>query len=507
MSVRGKTSLALFIVAAFIAGVLFTTAGANLFGVADRLGDASAAAVRENVVPEVNAGARLELEEATIAVAEAVGPTVVQIRAEQRVEGRQGNPFEGTPWEDFFGGPQGPDVRQGLGSGVVIRTDGYIATNNHVIDGADELEVRLADGRFLDAEVIGTDPASDLAVIKVDTDDLPAVRFDESDDLRVGQWVMAFGSPLAAELDNTVTAGIISALGRTSDNLANLNPFSSFIQTDAAINPGNSGGPLVNLRGELVGINSAIFSRSGGNQGIGFAIPVGVVRNVTTQLIETGTVRRAQLGVFFDRVPQALAEALDVPRGAAQVTEIVPGSAAAAADLREGDIITQIDGMTLRDYNQLRTIIANKQPGDLVDIEVVREGRPRVVQIELGARDDAPVAEDRGRERDAEPEESNMEQLGLTLSNLTPALLERLGQGNVEGVLITAVAPGSAAAREANLQRGDIVTEIDRQRVADLRSMMEIYGDIDAGETFIVRVLRPAGEELRPFFTALTKPN
>ena len=514
MSVRGKASIAVIVAAAFVAGIFFTTLGANVFSMADRIGTDSAAAARENVVPPVMPGAALALEDATMAVAEAVGPTVVQIRSEQRVEGRQGvpNPFEGTPWEDFFGGPQGPEgpqFRSGLGSGVIIRSDGYIATNNHVIEQADELEVRLADGRFVDAEVVGTDPASDLAVIKIDADGLPAVAFGDLADVRVGQWVMAFGSPLAAELDNTVTAGIVSALGRTSDNLSSLNLYASFIQTDAAINPGNSGGPLVNLRGELVGINSAIFSRSGGSQGIGFAIPVSVVKNVTTQLIETGSVQRAQLGVFFDRVPEALAEALDVPRGAAQVTDVIDGAAADRAGLREGDIITRIDGVTLRDYNQLRTIIANKRPGDVVDIDVVRDGSPRVVTVELGARADDPVSDNRNRDADREPEESTMDQLGLTLSDLTPALLQRMdieAAGDVEGVLIAQVASGSAAAREADLRRGDIITEVDRTPVTSVRELMAVYRDVDEGDTFLVRVLRNVGGELRPFLTALTKP-
>ena len=516
MSVRGKTSLAIFVAVAFLAGVLFTTAGANFFDFGDRIGtDSQAAEIGGNtLVDPISSDARVEFEEATVAVTEAVSPTVVQIRAEQRVEGRgnAANPFEGTPFEDFFNmppGQQGPQFRAGLGSGVIIREDGYIATNNHVVGQADMLEVRLADGRFMDAEVIGTDPASDLAVIKVEATGLPAISIGSMSDVRIGQWVLAFGSPLAEELDNTVTAGIVSALGRTSDNLRDLNPFSSFIQTDAAINPGNSGGPLVDLRGRLIGINSAILSRSGGYQGIGFAIPISVVENVTSQLIETGTVQRGYLGVAFDSVPESLAETLDVPRGAAQVTQVLPGTAAAEAGLEEGDIITRVDGIALRDYNQLRTIIANKRPGDVVEVDVVRDGEPRVLAIELGTREDDPLAENRPTRPDNADEESSIEQLGLSLSDLTPTLVQRLGldetAASVEGVIITDINQASEAYREAELRRGDIITEIDRQRVDNRDALMDVYRDIDEGESFLVRVLRPAGGELRPFLTALTK--
>ena len=520
MSAKRKASIAVFVVVAFLSGILFTTVGANLFNLGEKVTTESVAAdtADKTILAPVAPGARLELEEAFIAVAEAISPAVVQIRSEQLIEQRQGdNPWEGTPLEDYFNMPnQGPQFRSGLGSGVITRSDGYIITNYHVIAQATELEVRLADGRFFDAEVVGADQDSDLAVIKIEANDLPAVSFGTFSEVRVGQWVLAFGSPFSEDLANTVTAGIVSALGRTSSSLANLNIFAAFIQTDAAINPGNSGGPLVDLRGRLIGLNSAIYSssRSGGSQGIGFAIPVNVVENVTTQLIETGSVERAQLGVFFDRVSETLAEILGVSRGAAQVSEVVKGSAAEQAGIQEGDIITEVNGQELRDFNQLRTTIGNLHPGDVVDLEVVRDGEHLAFTIELGKRAPVVTENDQAEENDRD-EDSSMEDLGLSLSDSTPATLRRLGLEEAEpfeGVLITAVDPNSQAARKARLRRGDIITEINKQSVEKLDDFEQIYRRIGKGESFLVRVLRlqpsavPNSPTLRPFFTALTKP-
>ncbi|MFQ5568513.1 MAG: Do family serine endopeptidase [Rhodothermales bacterium] len=513
MSARRRASLAVLLVAAFLSGILLTTAGANLLNLGENITTESIAAdvPRDPVrVPE----ARLELEDAFIQVAETISPAVVQIRSEQIVnqEGEPGNPFEGTPFENYFDAPgrQGPQFRSGLGSGVITRPNGYIITNNHVIAQAEELEVRMADGRFFDAEVIGADPRSDLAVIKIQSDDLPYVSFGTIEDIHIGQFVLAFGSPLSEDLDNTVTSGIVSALGRTSRSLSNLNLFSAFIQTDAAINPGNSGGPLVNLRGQLIGLNSAILSRSGGNQGIGFAIPVNVVENVTTQLIENGRVERAQLGVFFDEVSETLAEALGVPRGAAQVSEVVPGSAAEDAGLQEGDIITRVNGEGLRDFNQLRTMIANMRPNEQVDIDFVRDGEEHSVTVTLGTRQDDDLVENNQPERDNRQEDS-LEDLGLNLRNLTPTTLRGLGIEDAEnllGVAITNIDRSSPAYRKAGLRRGDIITEVDRRKVENLNDFMGIYREIEKGGDFIVRVLRlQPDKSLRPFLTALTKPD
>src|SRR5690606_13433324 len=305
---KRTVSLALLLAAAFLGGVFFVTSAANLIN-PDALGGRDAQAAWPAVASVAT------LSEAFAEVAEVVNPAVVQIRSTRLLsqnDARRINPFQGTPFEDFFGrpGPGGngmPFEQNGLGSGAFVRADGYLVTNNHVIDGADELEVALYDGRVLQAEVVGADPFSDLAVLKVEGDGFPFLAFGDAAELRVGQWVLAFGSPLSVDLGNTVTAGIISSAGRYNGGATSN---SNYIQTDAAVNPGNSGGPLVNLDGEIVGINSAIATRTGGFQGISFAIPVNVVANTVDQLIDSGTVERGYLGIRFGPVTPSLARAL-----------------------------------------------------------------------------------------------------------------------------------------------------------------------------------------------------
>ena len=318
-------SIPILLATAFLAGILFILAGSNLLGFGDRVGQpglAHALAPGDTEVPRTE-----NLEAAFMEVAETVNPTVVQIMTDKVTEVQSptdpfgGNPFEGTPFEQFFAPFRRPDDfgrqqprkyhQQGLGSGVVIRADGYIVTNNHVVDGADELQVRLADGNVYDASLVGRDAFSDLAVVKIDAENLPAISMGNSDELHVGQWVLAFGSPLSEELQNTVTAGIISAVGRFSSTGESVQ---NYIQTDAAINPGNSGGPLVDLRGHLVGINTAIYTRTGGYQGIGFAVPVNTVRSISSQLIAEGKVNRARLGVQYAPASESLIEALKLRR-------------------------------------------------------------------------------------------------------------------------------------------------------------------------------------------------
>jgi Trypsin-like serine proteases, typically periplasmic, contain C-terminal PDZ domain len=367
MSTKGKFSIALFVGGAFFAGILFATAGANLFGAGDLVGTSGQAARLDGstaVEQEAAPTGPQSFQTAFTEVSESVNPAVVQIRAQKTVERRMRNPFEGTPFEDFFGGPRGPDregpLRQGLGSGVVIRSDGRIVTNNHVVENAERLSVVTLNGTEYNAEIVGTDPFSDLAVIKVDATDLTAISFGDSDGLKTGQWVLAFGSPLSENLNNSVTAGIVSAIGRLqstpqrrrrqNQQEREISPIQNFVQTDAAINPGNSGGPLVNLSGELVGINTAIASRTGGNQGIGFAIPSNTVERVATQLIEEGEVQRAQLGVRYSAASQSLIENNDLPTGAAVINQTEDGSPADEAGLEPGDVITAVNGEELSEY-------------------------------------------------------------------------------------------------------------------------------------------------------------
>jgi serine protease Do len=516
MSVRKKISVAAIVVVAFVAGILFTTAGSNLLGTEQNVPTASQASTIDfsGTTAQSNpaSASAADFETAFTQVAEAVNPTVVQIRAQRVMDRDSRSPFEGTPFEDFFRRPPGgdePQRRQGLGSGVVIRSDGYIVTNNHVVDGADELSVMMDGNREYDAEIVGTDPFSDLAVIRIDQSDLPSVSFGSNETVRPGQWVLAFGSPLSQDLENTVTAGIVSAVGRISSSTTQINAASELIQTDAAINPGNSGGPLVNLNGELIGINSAIYSRSGGYQGIGFAIPVDIVRNVTTQLIEQGEVQRGYLGVMFDRVPETLSNALDVPRGAAQITQVQSDTPAEEAGLQQGDIVVAVEGQQLNNFNQLRTIVSNRQPGETISLRVVdQDGEERTVSITLGTRDEDMIAQGPGGEEGSE-EEGSMESLGLTLQTVTPNMLRQLGIENAEeyqGLMIADIDRGSEAYQDAGLRPRDIIVEVARERVRDREAFMEVFNDIPSGENFLLRVVRMQGQEPSSFVTALTKP-
>lgn len=493
-------------IVAFVLGLVIATAGANFLDLGDRIVTSSHA--DPATVDPASLIPAAALDEAYTAVAEAVNPTVVQILAEKVTAVRRpaGNPFQGTPFEEFFGPGEGApreQRQQGLGSGVLVRGDGYIVTNNHVVEGADELQVKLFDGSLYDAEVVGTDPYSDIAVVKIDVEGRPYIGYGDSDAVKAGQWVMAFGSPLSANLSNTVTAGIVSAIGRLQSGQDG--GVQNYIQTDAAINPGNSGGPLVNLRGELIGINTAIYSRTGGYQGIGFSVPVNTVRNVAEQLIDRGTVRRARLGVEYGAAPEALVRALDLPRGAATVGRVVAGSAADEAGLRQGDIITAIDGLELTNSLQLSQLVGSKRPGDRVAFTINRDGDVQTVTVTLGA-----VPDDEAKAAAASSEapagaERRMEGLGLRLGDLTPGLAAGLGlDADTRGVAVLDVSQASSAFREANLRRGMVMVEVNRMPVNSLNDFERIYADIEAGQPFLVRVLQPEGRGT--FLTALTKP-
>ncbi len=503
-------SVALLVAAAFVAGVFFVTSSGALFN--GSLFGSAEAQQSPAVHGDVSAGIETatELGEAFAAVAEAVNPAVVSIASTQLVQQpAMGNPFQGTPFEQFFGSPGGGGEgraipRSGLGSGAIVRPDGYIVTNNHVVENADELVVRFFDGTELPGEIVGTDPFADLAVVKVDADRLPYLGFGEASGVRVGQWVIAVGSPLQQSLSNTVTAGIVSALGRAQG----INGLENFIQTDASINPGNSGGPLVNLRGELIGINTAIATRTGGFQGIGFAIPVDIVENVVGQLIDTGDVERGYLGVRFGGISQSLARALGVPVGSAQISSVEPGSAAEKAGLRGGDVIVAVDGEELRSSNALLSVVANRRPGDALRVEYVRDDDRRTATVRLGARPGTP-AEDRRRDRD-EPERDrpgrSLEALGMELGELNAQAAEQYGYGSGdEGVLVQDVERASEAFRDANIRRGDLIVNVDGEPVGSLRDFERVYDRIDDGETFLLTLQRASQDDRQLYRTALTK--
>lgn len=514
MSTKGKVSLAIVIGSAFIAGILFATAGANLFGAADTVGTSSQAANLDGstAVEQSVSSAPREFETAFSEVAESVNPAVVQIRATKEVERRMQNPFEGTPFERFFGrpGPSGPDERQGLGSGVIVRSDGHIITNNHVVEDAQRLSVQTKDGAQYDAEIIGTDSYSDLAVLDVDATNLKAVSFGNSEQLNVGQWVMAIGSPLSPQLNNSVTAGIISALGRLQPQRSR-NPeqgggVHNFIQTDAAINPGNSGGPLVNLQGELVGINTAIVSQSGGNQGIGFAIPANTVERVATQIIEDGQVRRAYLGIRYDGASQNLVENEDLPQGSAIVSQVQSGTPAAEAGLQAGDIITAIEGAPLDNYLELGNQIASMQPGDEVSLGINRDGEAMNLTVTLGARGDmatASASQSSGNEAPSSPK-ALREELGLELQDVTPDIARQLGLDQAEGVIITGVDQSNRMIRDSGLQAKQIIFEMAGEKIEDMDTFMNVYGSVEPGDDFRVAVRNPDGFV---FVTSLRRPS
>lgn len=392
-------------------------------------------------------------------LAKRVGPSVVNVSTTQVRKARQELPFDGEGelgqlFERFFGSPlpRAPQRQSGLGSGFIIDRNGTILTNYHVVDGAQKIIVTLDDGNNYDAKVVGKDQKTDIAVIKIDAGrELPAVDFGDSDRLQVGEWVMAIGNPFG--LDHTVTSGIVSAKGRH----IGAGPYDDFIQTDASINPGNSGGPLINLRGEVVGINTAIFSQSGGNIGIGFAIPANSVKDLLPQLRDKGRVVRGYLGTTVQKITPDIAEALRMkqPRGAL-VAEVLKDGPAERAGIRSGDVIVEFDRKEVKDSSDLPVQVARVAPGTKVQLKVWRDGKEVSVPLTVGEMKESEVV--------ASAQASD---LGLTVQAITPRLAESLGLDKAQGLVITAVQPDSAAA-EAGLQSGDVIVEINRQPVKSL---------------------------------------
>ena len=418
-------------------------------------------------LPADKAQALQEYSEALVALAAEVKPAVVAIKTETEVTTAGRDQFRGTPFEDFFGKnpffgqqPEQHQMRPGLGSGVIASEKGYIITNNHVITSGretvvDRITVELLDKRSFEAEIVGRDPLTDLAILKIDADDLTALPIGDSDELRVGELVIAVGSPFGQL--HSVSSGVVSALGRRSMKLAH---YEEYIQTDAAINPGNSGGALVNSRGELVGINTAIVSRSGGDDGIGFAIPANLVRNVMDQLIDEGQVRRGLLGVRIQAVTNDLAKSmgLDKPRGVG-VSYVYPESAADEAGLEPYDIVLALDGKGTNTEAELRNTIAHTPPGTKVKLLVWRDGEERMFTATLTALEDSELAQ--------APRQRHSERLGMRVQELTDEIAEQIGYEEERGVLVSGVERDSKAARKG-LRRGDLIIEVNRQPVESI---------------------------------------
>jgi serine protease Do len=368
-----------------------------------------------------------------------------------------GNPFgEQDPFGDFFGRFFGGDMprsfeQKGVGSGFIVSREGYILTNNHVVDGADQIKVKLANGKEYDAKVVGRDPKTDLALLKISAvSDLQPLKLGDSEDLKVGSWVLAIGSPFG--LEQTVTAGIVSAKGRVIGS----GPYDNFIQTDASINPGNSGGPLINMKGEVVGINTAIIA---GGQGIGFAIPINMAKEISSQLQEKGRVSRGWLGVSIQEVTPELAKSFNLKeKKGALVAQVVSGSPAEKAGIEQGDVIVEFDGKEISDSKDLPRIVASSPVGKSVTVKVLRDGKATDRQVKLGEMEEkAEVAK----------APSSHKSLGITVQNLTPEIAKGLGLKKDTGVVVTGVEPGSPAA-DAGVQTGDVIREVNRKSVKDV---------------------------------------
>jgi serine protease Do/serine protease DegQ len=405
-------------------------------------------------------------------------PAVVNIATESRVALRN-NPLLDDPFfRHFFNIPDQPRQRraQSVGSGVVVDARrGYVITNHHVVAGADTITVTLSNGRQLDAKVIGSDPESDVAVIRIPNGDLTALPLADSDRLRVGDFVVAIGNPFG--LGQTVTSGIVSALGRTG---LGIQGYEDFIQTDASINPGNSGGALINLRGELVGINSAIIAPGGGNVGIGFAIPSNMVSRLMNQIIEHGSVRRGQLGVSVQDLTPELARAFNIPANeGAVIAQVNPRSAADKAGLREGDVVLRVNDRPIRDGSSLRNAVGLLEVGASVQLEILRDGRSLTIKAKVGEYVPAKTEGD-----DLNP-------------RLAGAIFEDIGPrspltGKVQGILVARIESGSPAAR-AGLRSNDVITAINRQRVSSTDELRRIAA---GSNSLIINLIRGRGELL-----------
>lgn len=369
-----------------------------------------------------------------------------------------------------------------MGSGFIISHDGYVVTNNHVVEGADEVMVTLTDRREYEAQVVGTDQRSDLALLKIEADDLTPVKWGNSDDLKVGEWVVAIGSPFG--LDYSASAGIISAMGRSIPNESREN-YVPFIQTDVAINPGNSGGPLFNLRGQVVGINSQIYTRSGGSIGLSFAIPASLAQDVVAQLKEKGRVDRGWLGVGIQDVDRNMAKAMGLgkPSGAL-VSQVEAGAPAAEAGIRVGDIITRFGRHNIAQSSDLPHAVGQTRPGTDVNLNVMREGREQRLRVKVGA---LPSANDDVQAASAAPSADLGGRLGLVVEEIPDALKQRWSVES--GVLVKQVVPGKAGAK-AGLRDGDIVAQLGFEAVTDAKSFQEIVKEMPAGELLPIRFFR-----------------
>ena len=433
------------------------------------------------------------LQDAFVQVAQSVKPAVVNIATTQRPRPQEGRrapqvppQFRG-PFRDFFGedfferffGEQPQRERRSLGSGVIVDKRGYILTNNHVIEQADEIEVRLSDKRKFTAKVIGKDSKTDLAVIKIDApDDLPVAKLGDSTKIRIGEWAIAIGNPFG--LDQTVTVGVISAVGRSE---VGITTYEDFIQTDASINPGNSGGPLLNLNGEVIGINTAIVATG---QGIGFAIPISMAKEIKDRLIAQGKVVRGWLGVGIQELTEELAAQFGVkPEDGVLVGNVMKDSPAERGGMKPGDIIQEFNGTKISGVHQLQREVAQSPVGSPVRLKVLREKQPVMLTIVLG---EQPTDVAAASEPGSTPAQA-AERFGLTVQDLTPELRNQLRLNTVDGVMVSSVDDAGPAAR-AGIRPGDVITEANREPVKSTRDFSRILGQMRRGQNLLLLVRR-----------------
>jgi serine protease Do len=441
-------------------------------------------------------------------VIEKASPAVVNIRSTRIIkasEQQQDNPFTSDPFfRQFFGGGRGQsrphtERESGLGSGVIVSRDGYIVTNNHVVEKANLVKVTLLDKREFTAKVVGTDPQTDVAVVKIDSANLPVLPMANSDGSRVGDLCFAIGNPFG--YDHTVTMGIVSAKGRTLEGEAHIQ---NFIQTDAAINPGNSGGALINARGEMIGMNTAIltggssFGGEAGNIGIGFAVPSNMAKSVMDQIMKTGKVSRGYMGVTLQSLTPELAQQFGLKdTHGAVVADVTPGAPGDKAGLKSGDVITAIDGNKIADSNELTMQVVQHAPGSRVTLDVIRNGQPMKVAVTLGQR---PSSVDinawnrpngRADNGSAENEDSsaNTSALGISVEALTPEIAQQIGvPGSTRGVVVDDIDQGSPAA-ESGIGRGDIIVAVDRQPVNSVAEFKRLMNQ-NQGKSVLLTVKR-----------------
>ncbi len=427
-----------------------------------------------------------------VEIAKRQNPAVVNISTKTKRRSRPPraprnprSPGGQDPFQDFydkFFGDRDRKPRSGMGSGFFIDKEGYILTNNHVIDGADEIIVLIRDGnngeKEYDAKLVGADSKTDIALIKLVLKDgskksFPTLSLGNSDNLEVGEWVVAIGNPFG--LSHTVTVGVVSAKERNIGS----GPYDEFIQTDASINPGNSGGPLMNIKGEVIGINTAIISgNTGGNVGIGFAIPINVAKGILKDLKEKGTVTRGWLGVMIQKITPDLAESFNLDRTeGALVGDVIPNSPAERAGIKRGDVIVRFDRHEVKTMESLPKIVGSTTPGKAVKVEVIREGKKKVLDVTIAIL------------KDEEIKVAALDPLGIQVQDITPDIAKSLNLDDVEGVLVSDVTPGEAGG-ESGLKRGDIISEVNRNRVKNTSDYNRIAGKLKRGDTALMLVKR-----------------